>query len=448
MDYLDRGLRQLGDFIRELKAALEDESTATDDTAEFFFQGDEGGLALDRDDARRYTACLDNLSNPRAVGDRYSKKAVEKLMQTAILTALDLQGRRANRSIIDQRVDDAIQDLRTALKASPSHWEAHLRVEGLALDGLPSKFGKAQFYLADEERIGRLRERIDTIIDSGKAEQAARESAKQSLVRGIGQFADQAVVVIDLEAAEAGAALSSAERELRLTLDVINFYSDILYPLGLRIQAYPLGQLCPIKTVSVLFKEGTLAVSVLHHSVGPLSKFSFGAMDAEKAERMGFKRMSAILERNSRNRLEERILSAMQWAGRATVNVRPEESFLQYAIALESITLGSQQDVELTYRLSLRTALLVGSRVDSRKMIRRQVRDLYNVRSRIVHSGHYEVSDADLNLIRMFSKTCILRVLSEEPFLSQTRPHHRARRKADEPSALQAPPQCCLRVLP
>ncbi len=40
---------------------------------------------------------------------------------------------------------------------------------------------------------------------------------------------------------------------------------------------------------------------------------------------------------------------------------------------------------ELTYRLQLRAALLLGTTLSERKEIRKAVHDLYNLRSRVVH---------------------------------------------------------------
>lgn len=65
------------------------------------------------------------------------------------------------------------------------------------------------------------------------------------------------------------------------------------------------------------------------------------------AEKVGFYRINEILAKNDRSEIEERILASVQWASRAAVELqqRPEEAFLHYAIALETIILGSQQNM-------------------------------------------------------------------------------------------------------
>ena len=89
-----------------------------------------------------------------------------------------------------------------------------------------------------------------------------------------------------------------------------------------------------------------------------------------------------------------------------------------YAIALESLLLGSRSEAEIGYRLRLRCAHLLGLSADGKKRIMKQVSDLYGIRSKIVHSGSFEVTDGDLSLMRFVSKNALIAVLTEEHFLS------------------------------
>jgi len=68
----------------------------------------------------------------------------------------------------------------------------------------------------------------------------------------------------------------------------------------------------------------------------------------------------------------------------------------------------------------MHTALLAGDTPEKRAEIKKEVRDLYGIRSKIVHSGHYEVTDADVGKIRELTIICIMRILTEKPFTSMT----------------------------
>jgi hypothetical protein len=142
---------------------------------------------------------------------------------------------------------------------------------------------------------------------------------------------------------------------------------------------------------------------------------------ADSQKNLGFRHVSKLLS-SKRNKLEDQIIASIQWAGRATVDARKEEAFLLYAIALESLVLADKDPRELTYRLQVRVAHLLGKDIKARQEIFSTVGRLYGVRSQIVHSGHYQVVDSDLSLIRAFAKSCIIRICTSDPFVGMSTP--------------------------
>jgi Apea-like HEPN len=82
------------------------------------------------------------------------------------------------------------------------------------------------------------------------------------------------------------------------------------------------------------------------------------------------------------------------------------------------LLLGPKNDKELGYRLRLRCAHLLGVNADGKGPIVRQIGKLYDIRSKIVHSGSAEVLDADLSIIRFFAKKALVAVLTEPHFES------------------------------
>jgi hypothetical protein len=113
-------------------------------------------------------------------------------------------------------------------------------------------------------------------------------------------------------------------------------------------------------------------------------------------------------------------LAAISLAGRATVDVRKEEAFLLYAIALESLVLIEGDKEELKYRLQIRIAHLLGNTVEGRRELSSEVGRLYNIRSQIVHSGRFQVTDSDLSLMRSIAKNCIMRLIIDDTFTTMS----------------------------
>jgi hypothetical protein len=87
------------------------------------------------------------------------------------------------------------------------------------------------------------------------------------------------------------------------------------------------------------------------------------------------------------------------------------------AIALESLLLPNQKDDNIGYRIALRCAHLIGMPdLASRKSIKTTVRDLYNRRSAIVHSGKVEVSDTELAVLGYYLRAALYVVINTMPF--------------------------------
>jgi Apea-like HEPN len=113
-----------------------------------------------------------------------------------------------------------------------------------------------------------------------------------------------------------------------------------------------------------------------------------------------------------RRDIDELYLSAIQWAGRATVEPRREEAFLLFAIALESLILPTSDPMELTYRLRIRTAHLLGATARERERISEETGKLYGIRSNIVHNGYYQITEVELARIKRKTKQAIFALLS------------------------------------
>ena len=93
-----------------------------------------------------------------------------------------------------------------------------------------------------------------------------------------------------------------------------------------------------------------------------------------------------------------------------------------YAIALESIVLVDNPGNELSYRLRVRIAHLLTNTLTDRNEVVNTVRELYNLRSKLVHDGKYEITDLDLQSIESICIGCITRLCIDPLFQKMTSP--------------------------
>ena len=140
-------------------------------------------------------------------------------------------------------------------------------------------------------------------------------------------------------------------------------------------------------------------------------------LQAEKKVGLGFARVLQLVSQPT-NEYGQKLLTALRWAGKATVLAyrdKIEDAFLLYTIALESIIL-PDRDTESTYRLALRLAHLMASEFKHRPGIAKQIRDLYGIRSAIVHSGNFEVREGELSRMQFLVKNSLVHLLRDAPF--------------------------------
>lgn len=410
---LNAALKVVSAFIESLMSS---EMLSSEDRRSdlFFSHADEGTLSLSGEEARQYRDCLRALLQAVSSSEQISPRAVEGVFQNAIFETLDIRKRRTPE--FKARLNQALQELRQRLTAPAQTFLVYHRVNGLAPEGLPSKVGKVEFAVFGDQQLDMFRD----AVAKHAVDEEQRELRRQ-LLEELSQEKDlvgHVVGAVEVAAVEGRAAESLATRELRLTIDVVNFYSGYAH-LSLPGDADAAQVVIPKLVV-----EGSQrsSISVNHTRRGRLGELSLPKLwELDSQRNLGFSRVANLLG-GQRNDLEEKIIASIQWAGRATAEIRKEESFLLYAIALESIVLSDNAPIELTYRLRVRVAHLLGDDVESRRDLFTKLGDLYKIRSMIVHSGRYQVTDADLSLLRGITKAALIRICTGSEFLSMSSP--------------------------
>ena len=120
-----------------------------------------------------------------------------------------------------------------------------------------------------------------------------------------------------------------------------------------------------------------------------------------------------LRESTAKNPVEKLLLTSVCLAGKASVEKVRETSFLMFMIALESLIL-PKKNTELNYRLSQRVTWLLGRNLDERRNLKKLIKELYDTRSEIVHSGHYEISEEEYQKAYRIAKISILELLTNQ----------------------------------
>jgi hypothetical protein len=258
------------------------------------------------------------------------------------------------------RLDAAIAELRKRLTAPPLHWEVHMPVLGLDPAGLPARIAGVRFRTATTSVVRSWKRRSFSIINGMTDPPETRAAVKEMMADQFeSDFRGRTFASLSVDAIDQIAAMMGARRLLRTTLDAINFYSDLLYPPGVRAFVYPLGERESVGVRPLVFQQDK-QFSMPGAREGPLKKFVLRDLHSKRARDFGASSIFQWLGSGTRTAFQQRVVTAFGWAGRATADDPREEAFLLYLISLESLILGEKADRELSYRLKVRCAHLLG----------------------------------------------------------------------------------------
>lgn len=109
-----------------------------------------------------------------------------------------------------------------------------------------------------------------------------------------------------------------------------------------------------------------------------------GSLDLPSMRVHEVPRLSSILRKPHRTEFELTIMVALHWFADSTVHFAESNSFLSLIACLETFFTGGPED-PVSRLISEGVAFVIGRDIEERKQVRRRVRDLYNLRSRITH---------------------------------------------------------------
>lgn len=128
------------------------------------------------------------------------------------------------------------------------------------------------------------------------------------------------------------------------------------------------------------------------------------------------------LMKEARSDLESRIIAAIEWIGKALKDADPARTLVQYVFALEALLTVQKKGVlinpSIASQISEFAAFIVGRDFDTRIGVETAIKEIYQKRSAIVHSGSTRVSERDLGMAFRIIKELIRALTTEQQFLA------------------------------
>jgi hypothetical protein len=409
---LDKALEKAKNFIRELNATPS--STGLPLRIEIMFSAaKDGSISISGEIAQKYRDAFNSIYADLPKNTLIDRKTLERLFRNAVLAAVDINERREERSF-EKRIAVEIEKLRNKLNSPPIQWVIYCSVAGVEVFGTSVSLGGVSFTPFTQE----LKQRLLDISTRSDDEEERRQVEHDLRVLAGNKDENGVVGIIKMKAIDPVAARSAALQQMRLTVDILNFFSDVLYRQGMTRIILPGEQEHAALVTWAVSEEEPIKFSYGYQNIGAFGLFSINKLVYSDPSETGIDIIQRILVDSQHSEFESRLLAAIQWAGRATVEPRIEEAFLLYAIALESLVMPREVDADISYRLRIFVPHLLGLDLPTRVHIKSEITQLYKMRSEIVHRGRYTISSSDLSQIRWYTKNSVLRMLTQEPFKS------------------------------
>lgn len=166
--------------------------------------------------------------------------------------------------------------------------------------------------------------------------------------------------------------------------------------------------------------EADRVKSYWSQEAGPHKPYRLGAeaVDFMRARHYETLHRAMLNSANKKGEIAARIARAVRWFSYAVAAYEIEQKFVGYAVALESLLTDSakpdpvQNWGSITQRLAECCAFLLSDEGNKRKEIEKEVKELYAMRSQIVHGG-LPVSEANTHRIQVMARSAILAFASQ-----------------------------------
>lgn len=134
-------------------------------------------------------------------------------------------------------------------------------------------------------------------------------------------------------------------------------------------------------------------------------------------EDSGYHTVWGFTTKKNLNKFQKRIMLAVEWIGQSMADPSPQSAFIKAAIALEIIFTYNEGDIiipSIMNQISESIALILGSSVDERLKLESSVKKLYGLRSKIVHSGNKDISQAEYKTLLEIARSVIIKILTSD----------------------------------
>jgi hypothetical protein len=343
-----------------------------------------------------------NLSSQPEWRDKFSEKYISSELRK-ILAGLS-SGTAAS---LAPRLKEFIESLQEFQEVR----ELVMPIQGLKLEVEDFRLGRTTFRPAEQKQLNQLKERAKKTIHTMQLS----EDEKEHWLLHYRQVIDERLGAFDTLAfsetvAEDEQARINASADIDMALNVLRFFAPYSQDLSEYVGLGLPGQFGKAAYTSIIFSEdGPFNTDF------PLSgRYLPFKVNVQFLDRHGdsLNSLSKIIVNPARTELEDRILVAIQWAGRAQSDSHPHQQLLSLITSLECL-LNPTDGRPFRIGLSESVALLIGSDdLDKRLSLFNFLASMYDKRNKVSHGGSIVITSSETRSLQRVTGAVIMKIVS------------------------------------
>lgn len=235
---------------------------------------------------------------------------------------------------------------------------------------------------------------------------------KHAIGKRVEPLKDRAIAHVIVHAFDEKQAVEIARQEVESVLNVLRWVGFYINGSIQRAWIGMSGEVHRQLSLPSILEHGD-KVTLPRAMQGALRPYEISEQVAIYYTKFGLLNISRILKKpiQMRSEMEKRLLTAVNFFGKAVQDKDPVDAFLKTTIAMETLLVRDNTE-PITGNLSERTAFLLKDTLDGRLELRRLVTTLYGTRSRIAHHGSTDEAMASLQTIQNICFDLLYKVTS------------------------------------
>lgn len=344
------------------------------------------------DCADRYDELVTTTLRKRGWADKYSEKYLEGAFDQIIAGAL------AEGTV--EGVGNSVDQLVAAYEAYSQE-----RVVCVPLTGLRLPIGNVPIgRVVLKEMAGDVLQALESVLERIVAQKPSPEDVKPAILQHHREVLHTLKGKVCAEfhiVAEPQRALELAEHETRRVVELLRYAIPALDEYRLHPQVGLEGEALTraIRTAVVMSSEGT-EYSYRQGLAGPYASLELNDANLEVMRRIGVFDVSELLQKPKcqLTDIERGIIRGVHWMADAVCQPQPENALLSLITCLETYLTREGHD-PISSSVAEGVAIALGRDLESRKKLKRKVKEFYRKRSTISHGGDSAVLKLELDAL-------------------------------------------------